>query len=401
MGVLALALSVACVPTALHAAPDTAATQPSANSAATDADAARATEKNGPVGLTEPQKQAMAAAIDRGDDVAMESIVIAAIARASERASEIVKDAVRLAPDRATVIVKAVQGVFPNLSERVETAANSVLQQIEAGRSVAGAEPRPLGPSPDKPRVSDAETQPTAEKKVAEDDTSQHKWSGELALGGTFRTGARRSVGTNFGGELEHKYTKWTNTVDASFDYSRSEGVTNTHRLRSRGKSERAITERLYGFGLIGYEEDRFNGFDYQLSEAGGLGYRIVDGESFTWDLEAGPAWRQSKVSRTGELLSELFLRGGSEIVWSISDTAEFSNETTLLYSGDKVEIRTATDSYFFQESNDLTNVSALNMTVIGNLAARLSCEVSYTSEPPEGTPGTDTLSKIALVQNF
>jgi putative salt-induced outer membrane protein len=398
---LVLALSVACSPTALHAAPDAAATQPPATSADAGAGIAQAPEEKGPVGLTEPQKQALAAAIERGDDVAMESIVIAAIARASERASEIVKDAVRLAPDRATVIVKAVQGVFPNLSERVATAANSVLQQIEAGRSVAGAEPRPLGPSPEAPRVDDAETQPTAEKKVAEDDTPQHKWSGELALGGSFRTGARHAAGTNFGGEIEHQYAKWTNTVDASFDYSRSEGVTNTHRLRSRGKSKRAITERLYGFGLVGYEEDRFNGFDYQLSEAGGLGYRIIDGESFTWDLEAGPAWRQSKISRTGELLSELFFRGGSEFVWSISDTAEFSNETTLLYSGDKVEIRTATDSYFFQESNDLTNVSALDMTVIGNLAARLSAEVSYTSEPPEGTPSTDTLSKIALVQNF
>lgn len=54
-----------------------------------------------------------------------------------------------------------------------------------------------------------------------------------------------------------------------------------------------------------------------------------------------------------------------------------------------------------YQDSDEVTNVTALDVKVTGNLAARLSTEFNYTSDPPPGGPGTETLSKISLVHEF
>lgn len=125
-----------------------------------------------------------------------------------------------------------------------------------------------------------------------------------------------------------------------------------------------------------------------------------MDADSFTWDLEAGPTWRQSRITETEEYLTEVFLRGGSNLKWIISDTAELTNETSILYNGDTVEVETGVD-VGYQDSDEVTNVTALDMKVIGNLAARISTELNYTSDPPPGGPDTETLSKISLVNEF
>jgi hypothetical protein len=40
-------------------------------------------------------------------------------------------------------------------------------------------------------------------------------------------------------------------------------------------------------------------------------------------------------------------------------------------------------------------------MTVIGNLTARISTEVRYTTKPPPGGAGTETVSKFSLISQL
>lgn len=232
-------------------------------------------------------------------------------------------------------------------------------------------------------------------------DARQHKWSSKLSVGGSHRSGPKTILNLDLGAEFEHEYDKWRNELDASYDYNRTDDEINTRRFRARGKTRRALPRRAYTFGLLEYENDKLSGFDYQITEAAGLGYRVVNSRRFWWDLEAGPSLRQSRVRETEEVVQEIFFRGGSELTWKISDTAEFSKETSVLYNGNKVEVEVATAGSNFQEGDEVSNVSALDLTVIGNLTARFSMEVSYTSDPPPGGHRTETLSKIALVHSF
>lgn len=232
-------------------------------------------------------------------------------------------------------------------------------------------------------------------------DARQHKWSGKLSVGGSHRSGARTIVNSDLGAEVEHEYDKWRNELDASYDYDRSGDRVNTRRFQARGKTRRALPGRAYTFGLLQYKNDKLSGFDYQITEAAGIGYRVVNSRRFWWDLEVGPSLRQSRIRETEEVVQEIFFRGGSELTWKISDTAEFSNETSVLYNGNKIEVEAVTEASGFQEGDEVSNVSALDLTVIGNLTARFSMEVSYTSDPPPGGHRTETLSKVALVHRF
>lgn len=232
-------------------------------------------------------------------------------------------------------------------------------------------------------------------------DARQRKWSGKLSVGGSHRSGPRTVVNVSLGGEVEHDYDKWHNELDASVDYDRSGDQVNARRFLARGKTRRALPRRAYTFGLLEYKNNKLSGFDYQVTEAVGIGYRVVNGRRFWWDLEAGPSLRQSRISETDEFIREVFIRGGSELTWKISDTAEFSNETSVLFNGNKVEVEATTAGSSFQEGDEVSNVSSLDLTVIGNLTARFSVEVSYTSDPPPGGHRTETLSKAALVHRF
>ncbi|MEX2643594.1 MAG: DUF481 domain-containing protein [Acetobacterales bacterium] len=349
------------------------------------------------------------AAVGRNDAVTIESLVIAAIARASDRATRIVDEAVAVAPQHAQRIVEAVRGVFPRLGERAQSTASASLERLaRAPGDIAPGDTRAPSPTTarnvpalEAERQAQASEQATEEaERIARQEATTSRWSGELSLGGSYRTGAERASGLHAGGKLRLQRGTWRNEFDLAFDYNQSNDTTNARRFQTDAKTRRSIGERMYGFGLLEYEDDRFSGFDYQISEAVGIGYTVIDSERFTWDLEVGPSWRQSRISDSGSFLSETFLRSGSEIIWAISDTAELSNETSALYSGDSIEVESAT-SGGLGDSNDLSNVTALDMTIIGNLVARLSCEITYRPEAPPGGTTTRTLSKITLVHSF
>ncbi|HSH41425.1 MAG TPA: DUF481 domain-containing protein [Arenicellales bacterium] len=331
-----------------------------------------------PTGLTPAEETSLRRAVQRGDNVALRAIVTAAIARSPARASLIIKEAVRIAPSHAPSIVDAVASTFPELRDRAEAAARAQLDR-EA--------------SPTNIKHSDGEA--SGRRQAPED-----AWSGKTSLGGSYRSSNIRSVGVTFQAEVAHDSGVWRNTGKVSFDYDRSKGETNTQRLRVRARTQRALSDRLYAFALLDYRNDRFSGFDHQWIESIGSGYRIVDTDRATWDLEVGPSLRQSRITASGEIVNDFFLRAGSRIKWLFSDTAELTNETAVLYNGDTVEVEAAAAAEF-EGSDEVSNVTALHLAIIGNLAARLSTEFSYTSDPPPGGTKTETLSKIALVHSF
>jgi putative salt-induced outer membrane protein len=165
-------------------------------------------------------------------------------------------------------------------------------------------------------------------------------------------------------------------------------------------KTQRQISERVYLYGLGEYEDDRFSGFDYQITEGAGLGYKVFDTPVFKLNLEGGPSVQHSKVSATQDLENELLARLAVELEWNVSDSVSFTNETSMLLSSDRVEIVTDGDAGIGNEQT-VGNLSALDIKIISNLSARLSYEVRYRSNPPVGTSTTTSLAKFMMVQSF
>lgn len=339
-------------------------------------------------GLTESESKALLQAYERDDLVAMRAIIIAAIATHSDRSAAIVRESFRLVPLRAAGIVDQAAKTFPPLAERLKAVAEEITgAKKKKAMKDARAEP-----------ARKEELAPKAEFAPKEDGFGT--WSGETVVGGNYRSGAQDLLSLHAAFKVTQVIGRWKNTGEVKFDLARADGVTNSQDLEIKGRLRRDIDEKLYGFGIAAYEDDRFSGFEYQITEGVGVGYQLFDTESFRLSLEGGPSVRHNLVSRTDEFNNEILLRLAGMLEWDISDTAKLSNETALLLTRNSIELDTRSFGQV-SDSSESTNTTALDMQIIGNLAARLSYELHFRSDPPPGAQTTESTARISLVHNF
>lgn len=307
-----------------------------------------------------PQQTAnlIASADQAGDSAQIRTIVTAAIAKQPESVRAIIREALRLAPNHQVDIVAAAAAAFPAFEREIAAAAKA-----DSTVSVEETESASL----------------TAAPAV--------EWKGEAELGGSRATGNSDNERVDAKLKVENKIGRWGNEFDLSFDFARENRETSAQRFRSRWQTNYDLTERVYAFGVVLYEDDKFSGFEYEVTEGAGLGWRVFDRETLTWNLEAGPGGRHSKEEESGKVENEVVGRARSKFFWKLSDSAELTNDTTFTFSGDRLVS---------------ADTIALTTTIIGPLLGRLSFEVTHDSNPPdEETEELNTLSKASLVYRF
>ena len=63
------------------------------------------------------------------------------------------------------------------------------------------------------------------------------------------------------------------------------------------GHSDYKLESPAFLFATISYEDDKFSGYDYRITESVGYGRRVIDESDLSLDLEIGPGVRQSKLN--------------------------------------------------------------------------------------------------------
>ena len=108
-----------------------------------------------------------------------------------------------------------------------------------------------------------------------------------------------------------------------------------------------------------------------------------MDSSHLKWDLEAGPALRQTRFIDYDE--NEFAGRGASRLLWNLSDTTVFTNDTAIFFSG----------------ASSINNTTALTTKLFGALSARASFNLAWEEEPPVGLEKLDTTTRFTLVYDF
>ncbi|MEQ9555729.1 MAG: DUF481 domain-containing protein [Rhodospirillales bacterium] len=302
----------------------------------------------------------MAEAARRDDIAGLKLALVSAIAAEPRLLDDLVAYAVAAAPRHRNTLVAAASTAFPAFGERIRAAANGT--PVMAGATTGGAV-LPATPT-----------------------TTPGKWSGEIELGGGRATGNTETEEVNAAAKVGYMRGPWEAEATASYDFAKDAGTINTQHLRLGGNAKYLFTDRAFVFGLIDYDDDRFSGFTYELTQAAGLGYKVIRSDDIDLELTAGPALRISEVKATDEQLIEPGARGGLELRWQVSDNATFTNKASVTWGDD----RTVSE-----------NTAALTMTIIGSLSGRLSYRLQHNSGAPAGTEATDTLTKASLVYGF
>jgi putative salt-induced outer membrane protein len=209
-------------------------------------------------------------------------------------------------------------------------------------------------------------------------------WKGTASLGGSIATGNTDAKNIAFGLDLVRDGLDWRHRAVAAADVQRSNGVTDQERLFAAWQSDWKLTERFYVWGRFEYEKNLTLNIQRRFVESVGAGWRAMVRDDMTWDLEAGPALRQTKFF-DGSSENSFALRAGSRFGWDITKATRFTNDT----------------DFYIENSSSITNTAAITTMLFGNLSAGISFAFFWQENPGPGLQTTSTITRFTLGYAF
>jgi putative salt-induced outer membrane protein len=219
-------------------------------------------------------------------------------------------------------------------------------------------------------------------------------WSGSVSGGYLGTTGNSKASSANLTGRIEYADGPWTHTGRASANLASQREGSTAEAYTALGRTRFNFAERFYVFGSVEGIADRFSSFEYQISEALGLGWNAILPPKHRLDLEAGPGFRQSKLRDAPE--TPLVDESGTEndviglarleYEWTISENASFLEKASMTAGADNT----------FYES-----ISELKAGLVGNLSLVLGYIVRHNTDVQPGFRKTDTQTTISLEYAF
>lgn len=210
-------------------------------------------------------------------------------------------------------------------------------------------------------------------------------WKGRVELGGTITTGNSDTFGATGIVDATREGLKWRHKFLVQADYSESLGITTRRHALAQYQPNYKIDDRRYVAGTVLFESDPFLGYQERYSAALGAGYAAIQKPAMTLSLELGPAFRHTRFT-DGRVQSSLASRGSVDFDMKLGTGVALSQDAAM---------------YLERFNSTISSTTAVTAKVLGPLAASLSYNVQYESDPPDGRTTTDTIGRASLVYTF
>jgi putative salt-induced outer membrane protein len=224
-------------------------------------------------------------------------------------------------------------------------------------------------------------------------------FSGKGQLGYVMSRGNSDSDSANAAFDLFLVRGDWKHELFVDGLYGKSAEVTSAERWDVRFQSDYTITPRLFSFGALTYQNDRFSGFQYQASASGGIGYKFIDTSATKLAAQIGVGYRSLRPELlvkddAGAVVQRVPQESDSDVVGTAGVTFEHAfNAITKIT--DKLQIESGSSNTSTQ--NDL----ALEVKMSKKLSLAAGYSSRNNSEPPAGLKRTDTLTTLNVVYAF
>ncbi|HVW67953.1 MAG TPA: DUF481 domain-containing protein [Steroidobacteraceae bacterium] len=230
-------------------------------------------------------------------------------------------------------------------------------------------------------------------------------WTGQGQAGVVLARGTLDTTTANMKLDATDSFGDWKNIAHLAFLYGESGKVSSAQRLEGSWETDYNFTKRTFVFGSVNGENDHFDGFVYQVTLAGGLGYKFIDTDTTKLTGSLGVGYRRLQTETFGTTYPDgtPYLDGfvsrtpgptvGDAVGTAGIDYAQQLTKTTKL-----------TDKLLVQAGGQNTSVAndfAVAVSMTQTLALSVGYGVRYNSEPPAGTKSTDQLFTVNLVYSF
>lgn len=168
--------------------------------------------------------------------------------------------------------------------------------------------------------------------------------------------------------------------------YSKNEKDTSANKYNLELDYNHMLSERLYSYMGISYIKDELSDYDYRLNIGPGLGYKLLEDEIQTIDIQGGLDYAYDKYNSG---LKDNYLAGKSELNYKyrFSSTVDFNQMLSYLKSFEDG------DKYF------VTSDSSIGVKMTQNLSLGISYSIDYTNKTDK--ENTDRKFLTSLIVDF
>ncbi len=190
----------------------------------------------------------------------------------------------------------------------------------------------------------------------------------------------------------------WKHDLELAGLYGKSNDIVSAERLVAGWQSNYNFSPRMFVFGALDYNDDKFSGFQYQETVSTGLGYSIIKLADATLDAQVGVGYRRLRPETLDPLPDGDYTRtplpeeSGTVATATIKGSYAFNSVTKLT---DVLATQSGSDNTMVQ--NDLN----LQVNMSKALAITAGYEVIHNTSPPAGLTKTDTLVTFNLAYTF
>lgn len=224
------------------------------------------------------------------------------------------------------------------------------------------------------------------------------KWQNEIELGFLLNRGTTNN--THFDSRYTNQYQQnklknkisLSSLLDISKDTSTFEKQKTAERYTLRDNLRYKFDDKNYTYFEVFGQKDQFSVFDYEITESIGLGRKLFYSDKFKWTLEAGPGGHHTRISyvnKSPKHQDELIGHAGSELVYSLTSKAEFSEDITFDIGNDVQKTRSTT---------------ALKAKILDKVSLKLSYRLDYNGKLPKTTKyqkHTENLTAVTVTYVF
>jgi putative salt-induced outer membrane protein len=191
----------------------------------------------------------------------------------------------------------------------------------------------------------------------------------------------------------------WKNEVYLGGLYGKNSGIVSAERWETRGQTNYAISGDLFAFGGLRYEHDLFDGFLYQASLTGGMGYKLINDEDTKLTVQIGAGYRRLRPEiidkdSAGQVISRTPLDASGEAIATAGVDFSHAFTKTTVFTNKCLTEAGSSDTLLRDEL-------ALTVKMSDKLALSVGYAIADNTKPPAPLKKLDTLASVNLVFGF
>ena len=212
------------------------------------------------------------------------------------------------------------------------------------------------------------------------------RWAGNIDFGYLETSGNTEGSTMTFAFDFGKDGPDWRHALHMDAYNQTSDDERKAEKYLGYWQSNWKINEIQSIFYRGQYEEDKFSNYSAQGILTAGYGHRLVNNDTVVLDLEAGPGYRRSKLTDTGDIENEFIVRLAGNFKWNISQTASFGQLLSVEEGNENTVVR----------SN-----SSLTMSIYKALAVKLGYNVRWNRRVSADTDNWDRETSISVVYSW